>query len=306
MPTRTLWALCGCLWLVPVAASLGDDSSQDEKQARAATEQFLKGLKDKDAARLAKVVGVPWLAEGRRTVQDLNDLDKLLRDGFARPTSLDGLEIKALVPAGEVRKEVPEEARKVLDEVVGKGGYVAILARKEPPALLYVLVRVKDGQAKVVGGPYKFTYLLQPNDLPKAAAEALDQAESLEVYSLDPSRVRPKPGEEKEDKRETFHGFRVYGKATVKDPDTRKKLVAAFKAGVEDSIGAAALCFNPRHGIRVTHNGKTFDFVICFECLQIRVYEGETEGKTVLTADSPQPVFDKILREAKVPLAEKP
>ena len=83
---------------------------------------------------------------------------------------------------------------------------------------------------------------------------------------------------------------------------TRKKLVAAFEKGIEDSDGTIAACFNPRHAMRVTHNGKTPDFVICFECVQVYVFLGKEHMKTLLTTGSPQAAFDRVLKEAKVPL----
>jgi hypothetical protein len=65
-------------------------------------------------------------------------------------------------------------------------------------------------------------------------------------------------------------------------------------------------CFNPRHGIRVTHDGMTADFVICFECFQVVVYvTGDKEQRFLITA-SPAPVFNQTLQNAKVPLAREP
>ena len=97
----------------------------------------------------------------------------------------------------------------------------------------------------------------------------------------------------------------MLGKTAVKDKKddvAKQKLVDAFKQGVEDSDGAVAGCFNPRHGIRVTHGGRTFDFVICFECLSVSLYAGDAKEDGFLIADSPQDAFNKVLRDAKVPL----
>jgi hypothetical protein len=68
--------------------------------------------------------------------------------------------------------------------------------------------------------------------------------------------------------------------------------------------GRVAACFNPRHGIRASREGKTIDLVICFECLQVYVYAEEGRQGSFLTTSSPQPVFDQVLREAGVPLAK--
>jgi hypothetical protein len=137
------------------------------------------------------------------------------------------------------------------------------------------------------------------NKIPDEARAILEKAEQIELLSLDPARSEEKP-------KDDFHGWKVLGKAVVKDAEVRKKLVAAFKKGVEENKGEVADCFNPRHGIRATHDGKTADFVICFECFQSRVYVGDKKLDGFLNTDSPEAVFDKVLKDEKVPLAEKP
>src|SRR5262249_3205646 len=120
-----------------------------------------------------------------------------------------------------------------------------------------------------------------------------------ELLSLSPGRPQQKP-------KDTFHGWELLGKTTVNDAETRTKLVAAFKKGVDENKGVVAACFNPRHGIRVTHDGRTVDFVICFECFSVQVFAGDKQTKGFLITDSPASAFDSVLKEAKVPLAPKP
>ena len=67
-----------------------------------------------------------------------------------------------------------------------------------------------------------------------------------------------------------------------------------------------AMCFNPRHGIHVVRGETVHDLVICFECLQVEVFENGQPAKGFLVSDSPQSVFEDALRAANVPLAEKP
>ena len=82
-------------------------------------------------------------------------------------------------------------------------------------------------------------------------------------------------------------------------PDTRKRLVAALEKGVEENKGDVMKCFNPRHGIRVTHEGMTADFVICFECFQVMVYVAGGKGQRFLITDSPAPIFNQTLQHAR-------
>jgi hypothetical protein len=136
----------------------------------------------------------------------------------------------------------------------------------------------------------------EKNQIPDHLRTILEKAEKFELLSLSPERLKEKPAD-------AFHGWKVLGKTTVEAAD-REKLVTEFKKGVEANDGTVAACFNPRHGIRVTHAGKTADFVICFECLQVHAYLGDKDEKGFLITQSPQPAFDAVLKAAKVPLPD--
>jgi hypothetical protein len=138
---------------------------------------------------------------------------------------------------------------------------------------------------------------LEDSKFPQAYRDVLEKADQFELLSLN-----PEPQQEKS--KDDFHGWKVLGKTTVKDEATRKKLIAAFKKGVADNDGRAAKCFNPRHGIRASHDGKTADFVICFECLQVSAFMGDKQSN-FLTTESPASAFNEALKDAKVPLSNK-
>ena len=134
--------------------------------------------------------------------------------------------------------------------------------------------------------------------IPADALAALENADHFELLSLDPAPVlQEKPEND-------FHGWKVLGMTEVKDAKTRQKLVVALRQGAKESNGKAARCFNPRHGIRVTGGGKTYDFVVCFECFSAQIIQGGQRSGFLTTA-SPQPVFDQVLRDAGVPLPQK-
>lgn len=137
------------------------------------------------------------------------------------------------------------------------------------------------------------------NSLPPAAAKVLQDATAFELLSLDPDR--------RENKSDTdgLHGWRVLGTTSIKDSDTKAKLISRFGAGVAENDGTVAACFNPRHALKVTHDGKTHEFIICFECYQVQWYVDGQETKGFLITASPQPTFDEVLRNANVPLAAK-
>src|SRR5262249_28902120 len=200
----------------------------------------------------------------------------------------------------EVREKLPDEAtRQLLDQVVGKEDKFVIVGSKKGLAMRYILVRTKGGKSWVAGGPYRVTYLILPIKIADAAAQALAKAEQVELFSLDPNFRKEPP-------QDSLHGWKILGKTTVKDGRTLKSLRAALLKSVEESDGIAAVCFNPRHAIRVTVDKKQVDFIICFECFQMRILSKEDKLMTgVLLTDTAQPVFDQILRDAGVPLAKK-
>jgi hypothetical protein len=139
----------------------------------------------------------------------------------------------------------------------------------------------------------------QENKIPDQARAILKNASQFELLSIGHGLSMNNPTED-------FHGWPVIGKTTIKDSNTRNRLVAALEKGIEENKGDSMKCFNPRHGIRVAHDGMTADFVICFECFQALVYvAGEQEQRFLITA-SPAPVFKQKLQHAKVPLAREP
>jgi hypothetical protein len=137
--------------------------------------------------------------------------------------------------------------------------------------------------------------------IPAIEANALASSEQFELLSLEPeASFSQKVAEGTEVDR--FHGWAVLGK-TALNSETRLKLVAALRKGVSESDGTVASCFMPRHGIRVTHDGKLFDFVICFQCMSVQTFIDDRAGEGFLVTHSPQPTFDEVLRGASVPLA---
>ena len=135
------------------------------------------------------------------------------------------------------------------------------------------------------------------NRLSAEAKAVLDKAEQFELLSLDPAveGVKGKEG---------FHGWKILGKTAVKDATIRKQIVTALDKGIAESDGNGAKCFDPRHGIRAQRDGKTVDLVICFECGWVYVFHGDKEERqgVAVTTGKPQAVFDKVLKDADVPL----
>ena len=142
--------------------------------------------------------------------------------------------------------------------------------------------------------------------LPADALAALREAPRLSLLSL-------YPGTREEDEEvwaerdyangPQLAGYPVLGEASIRGEMRGLALQALFD-GIDENDGTVAECFEPRHGIRVVHRGRTFSFVICFECLQIQIHESDGPGGAALVSESPRAVFNAILRARGVPLPD--
>jgi len=131
-------------------------------------------------------------------------------------------------------------------------------------------------------------------DVPPALKAALDKADAITLYSL-----QPLEGKDKEKPKEAFHGIAVLGKAEIKG-DAGKTLAAALVKAIEDKSARGARCFIPRHGVAVKSGDKAIGLVICFECNWVDVYvEGKRARQTIGGDDG---LLTKLLADAKVPL----
>lgn len=62
------------------------------------------------------------------------------------------------------------------------------------------------------------------------------------------------------------------------------------RKGIESSKREVAACFLPRHGVRVTKPDKSFDLVVCFECRQLKLFDGGES--TLLTSNEVEPAVN--------------
>jgi hypothetical protein len=137
-----------------MASSASADPNED--RAKAAAIDFLKALKAKDLDAAMKLSGTPFAyrdGDNLALLKDEDAIKKWLKERLAEikdpneiPTKLNG----GVFLWADVKEKVRNmEQRKTLEEIVGKDGFVAVTMAdgKNVP----ILVRVKDGQAKIVG-----------------------------------------------------------------------------------------------------------------------------------------------------------
>src|SRR5262249_16382704 len=129
--------------------------------------------------------------------------------------------------------------------------------------------------------------------LPADAKTVLEKADEIELYSINPDKKAKKEGT-------GLQGWEVLGKTTLSG-ENKKAIVKALNKAIAASDGSVNKCFNPRHGIKATHDGKTVELVICFECLSI---SGWTDGEpfSVLTSDQAEDAFNTMLTDKGVKL----
>lgn len=132
---------------------------------------------------------------------------------------------------------------------------------------------------------------------PADARAVLQGSRQFTVLSLNPIHGS-------DESKRGFHSFRVLGQTTISKPKNRARLLAALNNSVAGGT-LMACCFDPRHGVRARHAGKTVDLLICFECGIMEIYvDKRKQPKSVPVSDAVQPMLDRILTRADVPLAK--
>jgi hypothetical protein len=151
--------------------------------------------------------------------------------------------------------------------------------------------------AAVLTAPSTACRAADKNALPDDVLAVLEKADKLEVLSIDPTPARRTAVREGT----TLYGYTILGQTALTDAKARGELLDALKKGIAANDGVAAACFNPRHALRATHEKKTVEVVICFECLSMQYYVDGKRIGSVLTTRSPKGAFDKVLADAKAP-----
>jgi hypothetical protein len=150
--------------MLAIGGSILSAADKDEDKAKEAALAFLKAVKAKDLDAAMKTADVPFLTEdkdGAKVIDKVDDLKGDLKEKFGKIKDAERIpsELGKVVDVTGVRKlfesrtePVDKKALEQIEKVLGKSGYAVFLIQdgKERGALL---VRIKDGKAKVVGIP---------------------------------------------------------------------------------------------------------------------------------------------------------
>jgi hypothetical protein len=125
-------------------------------------------------------------------------------------------------------------------------------------------------------------------------AERISKAERLEVYRLNSTFI-----EDEQKAKGSFHGYEILAQAKAESAEQRKEIGSFVGAVLHWNKLRMALCFNPRHGLRVISGKDTLDLVICFECSRVEVYDnGKLGGTFALTRQATNPL-DRLLHRSE-------
>ncbi len=147
------------------------------------------------------------------------------------------------------------------------------------------------------------------NSLPDDVVAALEDANSITLYSLQPNKTA--------DVASNFHRVRILGKIELQRDNALKivkatehaanPFVRAFSWKNIDVFSGLPTCgFGPKYGIRVGSGKHVYDFLLSYECPETAVYDG-TQNIAFLeyTRGSPE-LLNQLLRVANIPLSNSP
>jgi hypothetical protein len=146
------------------------------------------------------------------------------------------------------------------------------------------------------------------NRIPSAALRALTTDPKPVIFSLNPECVvynndgtmTPLP-----ESTPKFCGYEILGQSVVESRTDRARAVETIVNGIQNWNGRIAACFEPRHGIRVSGEGGTYDFLICFACSRVilQLPDGTITSIAISASGTP---LNEILSAANVRLPAAP
>jgi hypothetical protein len=129
--------------------------------------------------------------------------------------------------------------------------------------------------------------------VPKTVWDCLRHPRQMTLYSIHPEESRL--GLEGA---QFFHGYRVLGQVLVTSALDQQRVADAIRRAVlTPSIQFA--CFNPRHAVHVTDGHNSYDLLICYECEEMDVFDGENLVAATDIAGSPN-TLNSILLAGKI------
>lgn len=156
-------------------------------------------------------------------------------------------------------------------------------------------------KSKLNGEKKKLMRIKKRNEISSAIWSCLKNPKEMILYSIDPNlegedlKLLPKDI--------LFHNFKILGSIKINNFEEQNKIVTEIESAVSMIDADFANCFWPRHGVRVTDGNIVYDFVICYHCNTLYLYEGDNKLKEIIIGGTVD-ILNAILIKAKVPLPE--
>lgn len=119
----------------------------------------------------------------------------------------------------------------------------------------------------------------------------MEEAESVEIWSLDPSKITSPDGAKPD-----FREFYSIGHAKITDEQVLKSLGFYLALSIAKGPDESAECFVPRHGFRFHAKDRQVDVAICFECSNGEMHDGD-EFLWFTTSDDRKSDIDAIFSD---------
>ena len=151
-------------------------------------------------------------------------------------------------------------------------------------------------------GTVTLTGCATKSPLPEDLETVLQNGTKFELISLEPEPTRQEKEQEGAQKWQDKE-YLVLGRTTIKDAETRSKLITALETAINSWDNESAACFEPRHVISIEHSGKTYDLEICFACRHLYWFVDRKNSGHIDIGEDQKSVFDDVLKKAGVTLA---
>ena len=112
------------------------------------------------------------------------------------------------------------------------------------------------------------------------------------LYRLDGDRY---PFEPVPEGSETLHGWTILQACHVDSMAAREELIQAVDVGIAEGGGIPVDCFNPRHAFQVEASPLNMVYMICFECRNYEIWNGEDLVGGGMISTSPGNILDRYL-----------
>ena len=68
-----------------------------------------------------------------------------------------------------------------------------------------------------------------------------------------------------------YYGFKILDTVKIRNSSDIANIQTAIQSAIDEGR-EPAMCFEPRHGVRIREGGVTTDYLICLECSYVHIY----------------------------------